>query len=138
MRKFEIIEHTADIGIKAYGKDLKETFANSAYAMFSLITDLGKVKEEESLELELSSEETKGLLVTFLSDLLYNYEVKRFLGKRFEIEDLDERKIKAKIFGEKLDSCRHRPKMEIKGVTYHQLEIEPFKEGWRIQIIFDI
>jgi SHS2 domain-containing protein len=138
MKKFEIIEHTADIGIKAYGKDLREAFANSAYAMFSLITDLGKVKEEESLELELSSPGIKGLLVTFLSDLLYNYEVKGFLGKRFEIKDLDDRKIKAKIFGEKLNSERHEPKVEIKGVTYHQLEIKPFKEGWRIQIIFDI
>jgi SHS2 domain-containing protein len=138
MKRFEIVEHTADIGIKAYGKDLKEAFANSAYAMFSLIIDLKRVKEEESFELELSSAERKELLVAFLSELLYNYEVKGFLGKRFEIEDLGKRKIKAKIFGEKLDSRRHKPRMEIKGVTYHQLEIEPFKEGWRVQVIFDI
>ena len=138
MRRFKIIEHTADVGIKAYGKDLKDVFANSAYAMFSLITDMQSVKERKSFPLELSSPEIKGLLVAFLSELLYNYEVKEFLPGRFEIEDLDDTRIKAKIFGEKFDSRRHQAEMEIKGVTYHQLEIEPFKEGWRTRILFDI
>ena len=39
MKKFEFIEHTADIGIKAYGKSLPELFQNSAEAMFTLLID---------------------------------------------------------------------------------------------------
>ncbi|MCJ7808130.1 MAG: archease, partial [Dehalococcoidia bacterium] len=39
-KRFEIIDHTADVGIAAYGEDLKEAFANAAYALFSMMLDL--------------------------------------------------------------------------------------------------
>ena len=37
MGRFELFEHTADIGLRAYGKDLNETFAHAARAVFHFI-----------------------------------------------------------------------------------------------------
>jgi SHS2 domain-containing protein len=38
-RTYELIEHTADIGIRVKGKDLKELFKNAASAMFDIIAE---------------------------------------------------------------------------------------------------
>lgn len=64
MKKITVIEHTADIGIRAYGKDLKEAFANTAYGMFNLIGNLAKVKEKEKIFLEVSARDKDDLLVS--------------------------------------------------------------------------
>lgn len=77
-------------------------------------------------------------MVAFLSELLYNYETKGILWKRFEIEELTEKRLSGYIFGEKINHQRHSLAREIKAVTYHQLKIEPYKKGWKIEVIFDV
>ena len=57
MRRFQLIEHTADMGLIAYGGSLAEAFANAAYGLFSIIAELKTVKETESQRVEISEEE---------------------------------------------------------------------------------
>ncbi|MBL7092144.1 MAG: archease, partial [Candidatus Omnitrophica bacterium] len=52
MKRYEIIDHTADIGLRAYGKDLKQLFANAACGMFGILADLKNVRPKESLEIK--------------------------------------------------------------------------------------
>lgn len=139
MKRFEFFEHTADIGVIAYGKTLKQAMANCAYGMFSILVDnLHEVNTQKTVEIEVSGNDLQEILVAFLSELLYNHTVGNLILKKFSIKEIRDTFLKAKASGELYDPARHKIWHEIKTVTYHQLKIEE-KEGYfRIQVIFDI
>lgn len=136
MKKFELIEHTADVGLVAYGKTLAEAFANAAYGMFSIIAELDAVQETESRRVEIVEDDWEGLLFEWLNYLIYLFDVEALLFKRFDIIDLDGSRLKAICHGEKYDSSRHQLKTGIKSATYHMLVVD--REKNRVQVIFDI
>ena len=141
MKKFEVIEHTADMGIKAYGKDLSELFTNAAYGMASLITDLQKVNPKDSEDISLEAENREELLVSWLNEIIYLSASKSMLFSKFEVSEIDEKHLKAKIFGEEFDIDRHQIETEFKAATYHRLKISNsnLPEGvLQAEIIFDI
>jgi SHS2 domain-containing protein len=138
MKRYELLDHTADIGIIASGRDLTEAFVNAAYAMFDILTDIDRVEEKDSFELEASAENVEDLLVAWLDELLYLYETDRFLSRRFVISDMSNTSLRASVFGERIDPDRHEIKTEIKSVTYHQLMVEKTDDGWKAQVIFDV
>jgi len=138
MRRYKFIDHTADIGVVAFGKYLPEAFANAAYAMFDILTDVSKVEGNESFMLEVSARNQDELLVTWLDELLFRYETERIVCDRFVINSLDDKNLNATVFYEKIDHNKHEIKTEIKNVTYHQLKIKKVRRGWSIQVIFDV
>ena len=135
---FEIIDHTADVAIAAYGADMKKAFANAALGMFSIMTDIKKVSEADVRDVEVTGEDVKDLLVSWLNELLFICEVEKILFKRFDIAELNGTRIVARCYGEKLDPKRHRIKTEIKAATYHMTQIEEKKGIIRAQVLFDI
>ena len=138
MLRYELIDHTADIGIIAYGKDLQETFSNCAYAMFDILTDADKIDVKESFEIQIKASNQEELLRNWLSELLFRHEIERILCGKYEIKRLDDQNLDAVVFYEKIDRSRHEIKTEIKNVTYHQLEIKKHKKGYSAQVIFDL
>ncbi len=138
MKPFEIIEHTADIGIVAYGTDIKQVFANAALGLFNLMADLDNLKESVKREIELSAEDVEVLLVEWLNELIYISEVEHILFKRFEINELSNTRLKATCFGEKIKAGQHRLKREIKAATYHMLKLNKENGTYKVRIIFDI
>jgi len=141
MKRFELIEHTADMGIKAYGKDLSELFTNAAYGMASLITDLEKVNPKDVENITLKAENREELLISWLNEIIYLSASQRKLFSKFEVSEIDDRHLKAKIFGEEIDIDRHQIETEFKAATYHRLKISNsnLPEGvLQAEIIFDI
>ena len=138
MKHFEILDHTADIGLIIYGKDLRELFEHAGEGFFHLITDLKKVRPRVEKRIELEGECLERLMVDWLGELLYLHEVDHFLFKEFGIETVGEPGLKAMVKGEPFQEGIHSIKTEIKAVTYHQIQIEEGKEGWRAQVIFDL
>jgi len=136
-KRFEVIDHTADVGIAAYGKDLKEAFANAAYALFSLMADLDGVGDASCHQVEVTAEDRSELLVAWLNELIYLFEVENVLFKRFDIGELKETRLRASCYGEKIDPERHKMKMGVKAATYHMLKVEE-GDGFRVQVLFDI
>lgn len=134
---FEIIDHTADVAIAAYGADMKKAFSNAAVGMFSIMTDIDKVNETVARDVEVTADELKDLLVSWLNELLFICEVDKILFKRFDISELSDTRMLAKCYGEKINLKRHKFKAEIKAATYHMLEIEE-GNGVRVQVLFDI
>ena len=136
MKRFQLIEHTADIGLIAYGRSLAEAFANAAYGLFSIIAELKTVKETESRHLELNEDDAEALLFEWLNRLIYLFDVEMLLFKRFEIRDFDGHRLKATCYGEKYDPSRHQLKTGVKSATYHLLKVD--REKNQVQLIFDI
>ena len=138
MKNFEVMEHTADIGVVAYGPDLKQAFANTALGLFSIITELDRVRESLSRDLAVTSPDVESLLVEWLNELIYVFDVDNVLFRRFEITEIDSSYLRARCYGEQVDLSRHHLKTGVKAATYHLLKVERRDSEYRIQVIFDI
>ncbi len=136
-KEFEIIEHTADVGIRAYGASINEAFANAAKGLFSLITELDDVEESEHRDIELTAPDQESLLVEWLNELIYLFDAENMLFKRFDITQLSNTHLKARSYGHEVDSSKHKLKMGVKAATYHMLKIDK-SNGSKVQILFDI
>jgi SHS2 domain-containing protein len=135
---FEVIDHTADVGIIVYGTDVKELFANAALALFSLITEPESIQEKSHLNLRVSSDERDSLLVEWLNELIYFFDAKHILFNRFDIQTLTQNELKATCYGEDFDPMKHKIKIGIKAATYHMLRLDKNNDGYKAQIILDI
>jgi SHS2 domain-containing protein len=136
-KDFEILDHTADVGIIAYGADMKQAFANAGRALFSLITELDDVEEVLHRDAELTADDEESLLVEWLNELIYQFDTEGIIFKRFDITQLDNTRLKARGYGEKVDKSRHKLKTGVKAATYHMLKVEK-NDGFRVQVLFDI
>lgn len=135
MKNYEIFEHTADIGIKAYGKNAEEVFVNSARAMFEIIADTRQIKHREQIDIDLEAEDYKELLRQWLAELLYQFSVSGIVFNEFSIQTLSSKSIKAIARGEK---APEKIKTEIKAVTYYELEFKQTEDGYEARVIFDV
>lgn len=137
-RGFEIIDHTADIGIVAYGADMEEVFSNAALALLSLITNPESVEERLHLDVKVSAEDRGSLLVEWLNELIYLFDARHALFNRFGIERLTTSRLEARCYGEYFDPTRHEIKTGVKAVTYHMLQLDRNTDGYRAQVILDV
>jgi len=136
-KEFEIIDHTADVGIRAYGADTKQAFANAARALFSLITDLDDVAEALHRDIELTAPDQESLLVAWLNELIYLFDAEQLLFRRFDITRLSHTQLEARSYGERVDKSKHELKRGVKAATYHMLKVDK-NNGCRVQVLFDI
>ncbi len=140
MKNYEVFEHTADVGIKAYGKDLNEAFENAASGMFHIITDIKNVNAIGEYKILVNAQDQEQLLVDWLSELLFLHTVSQVMFSKFEvkIEKVDQKwHLYGIARGENYNSDKHPYQTEIKAVTHHILEIKK-NERYRIQVLFDI
>jgi SHS2 domain-containing protein len=138
LKKYEFIEHTADLGFKAYGASLEKLFAHSAEAFFEALVTLESVKEKMERSIQVEADALDNLMVSWLNELLYLYETERLVFKSFQITWIKDYQLKANAQGEVLNPARHEIKTGIKAVTYHQLYVKEREKGWEAQVIFDI
>jgi SHS2 domain-containing protein len=138
MEKFEVLDISGDVGLKAFGESKDGAFINAAVGMYSLITNLDAVEEKKSIDVSVESHSPDGLLVSWLNELIFHFDAYGFIGKRVEISHFSENEIRATIKGEEFDPGRHEGKLLIKAATYHRLKLEKKRDGWEIEVIFDI
>jgi SHS2 domain-containing protein len=142
-RKFEFLEHTADVFIKAYGRKLEEAFENAALATFEVMTDTSKVAPKLEESLTVKGYDEKALLYNWLEHLIVKFETEEILCSRFLVHQIHKIKqnaymLKATIGGEKFDSRKHLQRTGIKAVTYHLMEIQRKPNRVTVQFILDI
>ncbi len=139
MKKYRLLDHTADIGIEVYGQTKKEALANTVEAMFDLIVESDSIAALEEKQLSVSGVDTSDALINLLREALYLLHGQSWLCKTCEILEMEEEHITARLQGEPYDAKKHLLKMEIKAVTYHTLKIEQVSDkGWRARVIFDV
>lgn len=138
MKKYRLLDHTADIGLEAWGDTKEEALAATVEAMFDLIVDNESVSAREEKKIAAGGVDTSDMLINLLREALYLFHGKSWLCKICEIMEVNEEKISARLLGEPYDEKKHQLKMEIKAVTYHTLKIEKRENGWRARVIFDV
>ncbi len=135
---FEILEHTADVGIVVHGASLKALFANAAVGMTTLMADLQDVRQVEERGIDVQARDLEGLMVRWLTELLYYLDAEELLFSRFVVDEVSDTRLRARAFGERIDPERHRLHFGVKAVTRHMLEVAPEEAGYRAQVLFDI
>jgi SHS2 domain-containing protein len=138
MKTYCTFDHTADLGLAIRGASEEDLFANAAFAVFDIITDLGRVEPRETRLILVEGDSPEDLLINFLREILYLYNGERWLLKELRVTRIGERALEAEARGEPFDGQKHEICKEIKAVTYHQAEVRKTPEGWTARVIFDV
>ena len=137
-KRFEILDHTADVGLIVYGENLRVLFENAGEAFFHIITDLRKVRRRVEKQIDIKGESLDRLMVDWLSELLYHHDVENLLFRGFKVESAGEDGLSAIVKGEPFREGVHVIKTQVKAVTYHQIEVRQENGRWRAQVILDL
>lgn len=133
-----MLKHSSDVGIRVEGRDPKELFANAAFALFDLIADLNRVELTESLPLEVEGVDRDDLMVSWLREALYLFQVSGYILREVEVQAARETFVQATGRGEKFDPDRHEILREIKGIIPNKCRTEKIGDKWTAQVVFEI
>ncbi len=139
MRSFyKFIPHTADIGVQISSSSLTGLYENSAKALFDIIAGLCNISRKIKKHIVLTAPNKEELLIRWLNELLYFFSVHYMVFSDFKITFLDDKNIKATVFGEVYKDRGYAIKREIKAATYHGLNLEKIGNRYKTTIIFDV
>ena len=145
---YDYFDVTADIGFYAYGKSLEEAYENAGLAMFNVITDIKKVKKQESREFEIVSEDLVSLLYDYLEELLFLQDTEFLFFSDFNINiekivdenssSLENYKLTCSAYGEEINWDVHTHKSEVKAITFHKMCVKEEDGVFRLRTILDL
>ena len=135
---YEIIEHTADIGIQVKGENLKDLFQNAGLAIFEISSERinkkkGKIK---TIRITQKADDLDELFVNWLNELLSLSASKDIIFEKIKINKIGETGIEAVVSGS--DIKNYKVNTEFKAATYHQLKIKKNTSGWQVEVIIDV
>ena len=134
---WEHFPHSADVGIRGYGPSPEAAFEQAALALTAIVTD-APIGEENAVEAACEAPDIELLLVEWLNAIIYEMAVREMLFGRFEV-DIEETRLRGRMWGEPVDQKRHAPACEPKGATYTALRVAKFPDGtWSAACIIDV
>ncbi len=136
-RGYRYLEHTADVGIEAWGPDLAAAFEEAASALAALMVDPASVDEREEWRIALDGDDEADLLVRWLSELIALVDTDASVFRRFAVETIGPRRLEARAWGEAIDPARHQLRTAVKAATYHALAVHPGPPA-RVSVILDL
>lgn len=138
---YTFIDHTADVAADLTGRTVEEVFTAAAQALTDTITDLSTVQPAVTQSVTLDAGSLEDLLVDWLNELLYRFEVRNVLvsDASVTLRQADARwRLDGSIRGEPFDPARHPSRVLVKSATYHGLKVTRSRDTWRARIVFDI
>jgi SHS2 domain-containing protein len=136
--RYEVLEHTADVGLRVYGHTLPELFANAGLGLMALAIEAAEFRGVERLSLSVTGSDVEQLLVNWLSEILYHMDAEGWLFSRFAIAQCSPTAVTAEGWGERRDPASRSRAVAVKAVTYHQLAVRQTPDGWEATVYFDI
>ncbi len=135
MERYILIDHTADVMVKAFGDSLEECFGNAAFALFDQTVDLSTIGTSETIDIRVSGIDDEDRLDSFPSEMLFLEDADGLILKEFDVS-FDGEDVICTARGETLDLSRHRIKSEVKAITYHMMEID--LDIPSVTVLFDV
>jgi SHS2 domain-containing protein len=138
VKDYELIEHTADVGIRVKAADLEGVFINAGLAMFDIMAGLENPdgKNIEEITIKQNADTLDELFINWLNELLSLSAVKELIFTDFKINLPGNNNLQATLIG--CDIKNYKINSEIKAATYHQLKLEQTDSGWLAEVIFDV
>ena len=124
---YRFLEHVTDAFIEAWGTTFEQALVQAGLGFFDTMIHVGRVGRELTEELEVSGHDELELVYNWLEELLLAFEIRRRVFSRLKIRSIESTgtllRLAAEAQGEPYDPARHGSKVEVKGVTYHMMEI---------------
>ena len=137
--EYRHFEHTADIGIEAWGDSIGELYEALASGLADFVCPSHNVAAMEARTITVQAEDAEALAVDFLSEVLNLIQVDRFMVACVRVaEEADEHQVTASLFGEPYDPDQHEIHTEVKAVTYHMLAVEKKDNRWTGRVVLDL
>ena len=135
---YEIIDHTADLGIIVKGPDVEQLFIRAALAMTELMVKGDSSDIVSTSEVVVQGEDFPDLMVRWLGEILYLFEGEDLIVHSIEIKSIGPMQLQATLTLSSFEPERHQVLREIKAVTYHGISVGKANSGWEARVIFDI
>jgi len=135
---FEILEHPADIGFRAFGGTLAELFENAASALLLIACEIEDVVPRYAYQLRAEGTDYESLLVAWLNEVLYWFDGKRIAFCQYRVQELEPDHVMAVGLGEPRVAMRPRARLIVKAVTWHQLKVTQWNGGWMAEVYLDV
>ena len=140
--RYEFFDHTADLGVRVWGRTLEDLFLNAAAALYEALGTFAPLTDssgDSRRTVDLRADTLEDLLHDWLSELLYDFETHHYLYGEMKILELTPRQLSATLLGNTVDLTRSHTRQEIKAVTYHELAVERLHDGpWQATLVFDV
>jgi SHS2 domain-containing protein len=141
-RGYRLLEHVTDAFVEAWGETLEEAFSQAGLSLFDTMLEVKSVRTNTNVEIQTSGHDEKELLYNYLEELLLLFEVKQLALGEFSVglitPTLGEIRLEGKAGGEPYDRTRHNGKVEVKGITYHLMEIEKHPRKVTVRFLLDL
>jgi SHS2 domain-containing protein len=137
-RGYKIVEHTADLALRAYGHDLRELIENAAQGMLALLYAEPPPEPAQTLELPVAGDGPEVVLQRSLRELLYLLEDEGLAPVQVAVAEADERRATLKVGVIPRAQAEPLIGAAIKAITRHGLEIVRHDDRLEVTIVFDV
>ncbi|XP_051892417.1 protein archease isoform X1 [Pristis pectinata] len=139
-KKYEYLDHTADVQLHSWGDTVEEAFEQAVMAMFGYMTDIETVQPLKTLEVKAEGHDMLSLLYNFMTEWLYQFSAETFfIPREMKVVQIDRTNytIRSIGWGEEFDLAKHPQGTEVKAITYSAMQIHE-EESPQIFVIIDI
>jgi len=134
-KKYEFLEHTADIKFKVYGKKLNELFENSVLAVSSILAKGNKIKSLKKKKINIEGKDNENLMYQLVDEIIFLLDAENFIVSKAKLK-VSERKIEGEVAGD--DSKKYKDLDHIKAATYAEMYVKKTSQGFEAQVVVDV
>lgn len=134
-KKYEFLEHTADMKFRAQGNTLEEVFESAISAFSNFIADGAKIKTGKKKKIKVDGDDKENLLYNFLEELIYLLDAENFIVARGKVK-IKGNTLSAELLGDKASA--YSGIYHVKAPTYSEIFVQRRKGKWKIQAVLDV
>jgi SHS2 domain-containing protein len=132
---FEILEHTADVGVRSWGPTPEEAFRQSALGLLDIVGAWHPgAGQRETIEVE--GRDRAAVLVDWLGEVLYLQDSRDVVVSDLGVDVVTEKSAAGWV------ELAERPLTiegtAVKAITYHQLDVTRSGDRWEATVYLDI
>lgn len=143
---YRFLDHMTDAVIEAYGSTLEEAFENAAKALNDTMVDLKSVRPDREIRIDAMGHDLHELLFDWLDKVMLLLVADGIVMSEFAVKikcdnnnnNSSSYSLKGIAKGEKLNLEKHPYKVEIKAVTYHEMQVRQDKDGATVRFLLDL
>ena len=135
---YETFDHTADVGLAVRGTDLPDLFVQAVIGLAATMFGAASVAPRQARPVRVEGEGDEALLVAWLEEVLFAFEVDGFLTAAVRLDALADGAATGALLGELYDPDRHELGAHVKAVTWHDLAIRRLANHYEVRVVFDV
>jgi SHS2 domain-containing protein len=139
---YVFLPHITDAYVQASGTSLENALASAGKALFDTLCDLNSITPKLTERVVVEGHDEIALVYNWLESLLLKFELEQKVYSEFKVDKIARSsqglRTTAEISGEPFDRQKHGPKVEVKAVTYHKMEVVQEPETTTLRFILDL